>query len=154
MNFVSSLTATSTPSPSTSNAPFPSDALRRHQVFHLLQYTFCVLPPTDASARVSTTLSASLSSPPPLTYVPARRGFRSVHDSAFRVIASHTMSPMYSVAKSGCGIVSKNSQPLLPILRSLYPLVRASAGCGRSFLLAVWKFRPVSYTHLTLPTKA
>ena len=60
-----------------------------------------------------------------------------LHFLSLLPIQYHPCTP----GKSGCRIVSKNSQPLLPILRSLYPLVRASAGCGRSFLLAVWKFR-------------
>ena len=87
---------------------------------HWLQYTFCVLPPTEVSARVSTSLSASSPFPPSPTYVPARRRLRTVHDSAFRVIAHQTMSSMYSVGKSDCRIVSKNSQQLLPILVSLH----------------------------------
>ena len=118
MNFVSCLTAASTPSPSTIQGPLPCNALRRHQLFHWLQYTFCVLPPTEASARVSTSLSASFSSPPSPTHVPARR--LRVHASAFRVIALHTMSSMYSVGKSSCTIVSKNWQPLLLLLCSLH----------------------------------
>ena len=144
MNFVSCLTAASTPSPSTIQGPLPCNALRRHQLFHWLQYTFCVLPPTEASARVSTSLSASFSSPPSPTLVPARRGLRSVHDCAFRVIAPHTMPSMYSVGKSGCRIVTKISQPLLPIVCSLH-----------SPCTSVCRLRAIfSFGHLEIPSAA
>ena len=96
-NFVNSFTAASTPLPSASHGRFPSIALRRHQVCRWFPYTVCVLPPTEASASVSTSLSTSSSFPPSPVYVPTRWGLRGVvHASAFRVIASHIMSSMHS----------------------------------------------------------
>ena len=110
----------STPSPSASHGLFPSIALRRHQVCHLFQYNACGLPPTEASASVSTSLPTSSSFPPSPVCVPARWGLRGVHGSAFRVIASHIMSSMYPVGKFGCRIVSKDARPPSPIFCSLH----------------------------------
>ena len=52
----------------------PYVALMRHQLCHFDQYTFCVLPPTEASASVSTSLSTSSAFPPSPACVPAWRG--------------------------------------------------------------------------------
>ena len=147
MNFFSSLTAASTPSPSTSQALFPSSVRRRHQVCHLIQYTFCVLPHTEASARVSTNLSTSSSFP----LHPFVLGgiVRCVHGSAFRVIASHIVSSMYSIRKFR---LSKCLEELATTV--LYPalsiaLVRVSAGFVGSFLWTISTSIPFATTFCT-----
>ena len=145
---VSSFTAAPTPFPHTSQGPFPSNALRRHQVVHRLQYVFCVLPLTEASARFSTSLCASFSSSPSPTYVPARRGLRRVHDSVFRVIAPHTMFSMYSVESRVVELSRRTRSHFYLYFVLSIPLVRASADCARSFLSVIWKFRPPQHSAL------
>ena len=118
MNFVSSLTDASTPSPSTSHGPFPSNALRRHQVFHWLQYPSAYSPaPTPALG--SPPVGPPRSHPVLLQHMFLLGGVCDV----FMVLhfVSLLLNVMrYSVGKSGSRIVSKNSQPLQFILCSLH----------------------------------
>ena len=117
MNFVSSSTAASTPPRTTSEGPFPSNSLRRHQVFHWLQYTFCVLPPPKPALRSPPVC-------PPRYYSLLLQHMLLLGGvcDVFMILhfVSLTTSSMYSVGKSGCRIVSKNLQQLLPILVSLH----------------------------------